>query len=143
GILAAIAIPQYRKSVEKSRAAGIMILMKAIYDSARFYQIVHGVYPKNFEQLDIEIPQSPDFTFPRQNNLANGNTGNICNCVWASRNPNSTRYTIIKRIDDGRTCCCGADVWAFACKSLGGVKDTEKCSHLSAAFKENACWFIP
>lgn len=56
GILAAVALPQYRKAVEKSRATEAMTLMKAISQAVDVYYIVNNKYPKKFADLDIDIP---------------------------------------------------------------------------------------
>ena len=56
GILAAVALPQYRKAVEKSRATEVVTLMKAISQSIDNYYMINGVYPKKFSDLDIDIP---------------------------------------------------------------------------------------
>ena len=58
GILAAIAVPQYQKAVEKSRMTeGIMIVRK-IAEMHQAYYMATGNYLGNFdiEKLDITIP---------------------------------------------------------------------------------------
>ena len=56
GILAAIALPQYEKAVEKSRAAEAMIIMRSIADANRRYYMATGEYTDDLSVLDIEIP---------------------------------------------------------------------------------------
>ena len=56
GILAAIALPQYRRIVEKSRASETLILMNAINKAVDVYYLTHNEFPKKFADLDIEIP---------------------------------------------------------------------------------------
>ncbi|WP_424246136.1 prepilin-type N-terminal cleavage/methylation domain-containing protein [Elusimicrobium posterum] len=58
GILAAIALPQYTKAVEKSRAATIKPMLKSLYDAQQVYYSAHGSYASSFDDLDIEIPWS-------------------------------------------------------------------------------------
>ena len=53
GILAAIALPQYRKAVLKSRFATIKDITRAIYDAEQRYYLVHNQYTKNWNDLDI------------------------------------------------------------------------------------------
>ncbi|ACC99071.1 PilE-like protein [Elusimicrobium minutum Pei191] len=57
GILAAIALPQYQKAVEKSRSAEALILLKAIYESAERYNLATGLWPQSSEWdvLDISL----------------------------------------------------------------------------------------
>ena len=56
GILAAVALPQYQKAVEKSKAAQAITLLRSTYDSAKAYQLANGSWPSNFDTLAIDIP---------------------------------------------------------------------------------------
>ena len=58
GILSAIALPQYEKAVEKSRATEGVMLTRAILDAQQRYYMANGTYTKDLEDLDIEIPGS-------------------------------------------------------------------------------------
>jgi len=58
GILAAIALPQYQKVMEKSKASQALTWIKSIYESIESYYLATGTYPNNFEQIDIELPES-------------------------------------------------------------------------------------
>ena len=59
GILAAIALAQYNKVVEKSNATQALTLLQAVYQSATRYELSTGNWPNSIEVLDIDIP--PDF----------------------------------------------------------------------------------
>ncbi len=56
GILAAVALPQYEKSVEKSRAAEAMIILKSIAEANKVYYMATGNYAEHLDDLDVEIP---------------------------------------------------------------------------------------
>jgi prepilin-type N-terminal cleavage/methylation domain-containing protein len=56
GILAAIALPQYQKAVEKFRAAEAFTILKAIASANEIYRLTTGTYASEMEDLDIEIP---------------------------------------------------------------------------------------
>lgn len=56
GILSAVALPQYTKAVEKSRAVEAMTLLKSIADANKVYYMANGVYAEHIDELDIEIP---------------------------------------------------------------------------------------
>lgn len=58
GILAAVALPQYQKAVEKSRATQALTLLKATWQAYEAYYLEHGQVPTTFTQLDIDIPWS-------------------------------------------------------------------------------------
>ena len=63
GILAAIALPQYTKTVEKSRASEAMLILKAATDAANRFYLMEGTYTGliltgDQSNLDIEVPAS-------------------------------------------------------------------------------------
>ncbi|MBO5011478.1 MAG: type II secretion system protein [Elusimicrobiaceae bacterium] len=73
GILSAVALPQYQKAVEKSRAVQAVILVKSIRDAAEIYRLANGVYPSSLNDLDIERPAAvKDFTWDSPREWANG-----------------------------------------------------------------------
>jgi type IV pilus assembly protein PilE len=55
GILAAIALPQYRIAVLKSRAVAALPMLKAIYEAEERYRLTTGNHVANFSDLDITI----------------------------------------------------------------------------------------
>jgi type IV pilus assembly protein PilE len=65
GILAAIALPQYTKAVEKSRVSEALINLKAISDAAQRYYLLNGNYTSiATDALDIEPATNTNmFTF--------------------------------------------------------------------------------
>ncbi len=56
GILSAVALPQYEKAVEKSRATQAFTLLKSLYAAQASYYMAHGRYAASFDALDVEIP---------------------------------------------------------------------------------------
>jgi prepilin-type N-terminal cleavage/methylation domain-containing protein len=56
GILAAIALPQYQRAIEKTRATEAIIAIKNIQEAKERYRLVTGEYPSSFDQLDISYP---------------------------------------------------------------------------------------
>ncbi len=56
GILAAVAVPQYQKAVEKSKAAQAWTMLKAAYQATVSYHLANGSYPTTISELDIDIP---------------------------------------------------------------------------------------
>ncbi len=57
GILAAVAVPQYQKSVLKSRYATMKPFVVAIAQAQEAYNLANGTYASSFEDLDISFPQ--------------------------------------------------------------------------------------
>lgn len=56
GILAAVALPQYQKAVEKSRAVQMMTLTKSIGQALEAYYQANGTGPTSFDELDVDLP---------------------------------------------------------------------------------------
>ena len=55
GILAAIALPQYQKAVEKSKAAQALALLKPIAQAAQTYYLANGTYATDIDELDVGL----------------------------------------------------------------------------------------
>ena len=56
GILAAIALPQYKKATEKSNAIEALTILKSLWESQQNYYLLHNTYALKFADLDIYIP---------------------------------------------------------------------------------------
>ena len=56
GILAAVAVPQYQKAVEKSRAAQALTLVKSVVQAQENYYLANGTYATSFDELAVDIP---------------------------------------------------------------------------------------
>lgn len=55
GILAAVALPQYQKAVDKARIAEAVLLLKPIISAEKIYYLENGEYTNKFENLDVNI----------------------------------------------------------------------------------------
>lgn len=58
-ILAAVAVPQYRRAVLKSEVATLLATGRAVRDAQEIYYLANGRYADTFEELDISV-QCPD-----------------------------------------------------------------------------------
>ena len=56
GILAAVALPQYQKAVEKSHAAQALTLVNSVFNAAENYYLANGTAPTRLDELTVEIP---------------------------------------------------------------------------------------
>lgn len=63
GILAAVAVPQYQKAVEKSKAVELLTVTRTLADAQQRYYLANGKYAKNQQELDIEIKGKYKCTF--------------------------------------------------------------------------------
>lgn len=55
GILAAVALPQYQKAVEKARLTTYMPLVRALYNAEEAYLLANGEYTTDLEALPIKV----------------------------------------------------------------------------------------
>ena len=58
GILSSVALPQYTKAVEKSRASEAVTLLKSIGDAKEVYFMSIGSFPSTFADLDLSFTSS-------------------------------------------------------------------------------------
>ena len=56
GILAAVALPQYKRSVVKARTATVLGLLKNVAEAQEVYYMHNGQYAPKFSDLDIDLP---------------------------------------------------------------------------------------
>ena len=64
GILAAIALPQYQKSVRKTRIAEARVNLKSIADGLELYILSNGNYTQDIADLDIQVnTESKDWSY--------------------------------------------------------------------------------
>ena len=62
GILAAVAVPQYKKAVYKTQYANMKALAASIIQARETYYLANGNYPTQFKDLDIDMPGGKDET---------------------------------------------------------------------------------
>ena len=62
GILSAIALPQYKKAVERAKMAEAVINLRAIANANRVYYMTNGVYagPNDIDKLDVQVTGEVD-----------------------------------------------------------------------------------
>ncbi len=83
GILAAVALPQYEKTVWKSKNTQLKVLMKSIVDAQIAYYLANGEYATTFDKLDIQMPNWTSAT--------SNTSSNSCQAI-TSGEPDSVRY---------------------------------------------------
>ena len=62
GILAAVALPQYQKAVQKARFTQLVTANEALVKAQKVYFLANGTYAESMDELDIEIPSKNDFS---------------------------------------------------------------------------------
>jgi prepilin-type N-terminal cleavage/methylation domain-containing protein len=131
GILAAVALPQYQKAVNKSRTVEVLINIKALLDAQKRYILETGSYAQTFGELDISISGTPNAADTVVNapgyiyDLSNG--GINPDQIFAAGTKNS--IMIWAQVSSAKLFCRALlsnsqDV--SICKSLGGTTDSAK-----------------
>ena len=127
GILAAIALPQYFKAVEKARGAEALSLLGAIAGAQQRYYLTHDDYTADFADLDLDFTNAdgstPDggtlltknFTLTLSTTVKTNAAG-----ITATRVKGRYPYTLTKSYNTGAVGCFG-DSNAI-CPSLGNFQ---------------------
>lgn len=143
GILAAIALPQYRVAVGKAQMIKMAPIARSIYDAVKRCEMANGSQADciNFENLDVHIPgaryQGYNAADPTSGVRADFSgafcwlrQGPIVHCDANERGAIGTTASYVLRAD-GNAYCLASNRGAYdeskgfghkICKSLGGVK---------------------
>ena len=78
GILAAIALPQYKKIVLKANLYKGIPLVESLYQAQQLYYLEHGQYTTDIDALDIETPR--DESCEKWESVSNEISG--WDCKW-------------------------------------------------------------
>jgi len=116
GILAAIALPQYFKAVEKSRAAEALSLFGSIAGAEQRYYLVNDAYTTNFSELDLDFDGANGSSLRTQSFTVVLNATNVRANRSGGRFPN----TLCKNYTTGATGCTNTAI----CSSLGSFSST-------------------
>ena len=108
GILAAVALPQYRASVGKARAVEIILALNALEKAQAVYKMTNGAYATNLNDLDIEIPRYV--------------TDNVLDTYAQIKVPNSSIHLQWIWNPREHRCISTGARGKNLCKSLGGVE---------------------
>ena len=129
GILAAVAVPQYQKAVEKSRATELYILLSSWAKAQRVYYLANDTYADDYTQLDIQLPYNTstadDDTFVGRNFEGGEYTFHKCgdnSCLYAYKSYHGGYYGLQVDVNPQKfNCMATADNQATEnlCKSLG------------------------
>jgi len=86
GILSAVALPQYKRAVEKTRYTQAVVSATAIFQAAESFRLANGFYPLDFYSLDIDLPGMTAHGTRADGSVSNIKASGIGYCVL-STNP--------------------------------------------------------
>ena len=125
GILAAIALPQYEKTVERARAAEAMQMVASIARANEVYKLANGSYTTDISLLDIQVPGT-DTSFngwSRKNTdkFQYGTRANLYSnsVAVAQRLPFISSYAIVALSDGQLVCHYYTNKHKEFCRGLG------------------------
>ena len=58
GILAAIALPQYQKAVDKTHFNSMLSVLRSLAEAKKVYFLANGEHARSFSVLDVQLPSS-------------------------------------------------------------------------------------
>ena len=131
GILAGVALPQYEKAVEKSRAAEAITGVRSIKNAQEVYFLANGEYTNDLNNLDVQMTgsdgryngvarkESKNFSFAARTSI-----GALPNAIaYANRFPLTEKYGIgMVAGDDSLYCVFYSAAGEKTCKTFGGTK---------------------
>lgn len=143
GILSAVALPQYEKAVNKARIATVKPILKSLSDAWDVLWLANGgnvpCTSECLTLLDIEVPQTKDFTFDLDE-VACGSNGSCGAIIFADNE--KMKFTVdyfAAGYDGGDTHYNNR----FRCGVYTGEDEAALCSKLGAKYDTVAQdWFF-
>ena len=131
GILAAVALPQYKVAVLKSRYAAIMPLSRTIKDAEERYYLANGKYTTLFEDLDLDYTNvSGNYWYLKNGYCSLTYTSGAIVCGITNINPElyyQIFFTHINNADAGKIFCLVStstnstdNIASQVCRSVSG-----------------------
>lgn len=128
GVLASVAVPQYKKAVYKSRYSKLELLAKEYVEAAKSYHLAAGEWPTEFDEMPLNpsgtstSPQGNDCRktgdmFCCLGHAVSGYQGNLISCGLSN-------YTLffMQSLDSGQKLCSakiGDDEASRVCEEVG------------------------
>lgn len=138
GILAAIAVPQYQKAVQKSRFVQLQIAMRNLFDAQKRYYMANGEYATELDLLDVlpsgELSETKDSI---QSDTYSCRFNNSFKEIFCTLIPNIGVGMIvyIPRDSYQPKCRATSEEGKKFCLTYGGVLDSSGTGYTDYTFK--------
>ena len=122
GILSSVALPQYQKAVEKSRATEVMMYVDAYIKAQQLYHMANGTFAEysKWGDLDISLPETLKYF-----DISGTCSSSICITNFSSKNSNfGYKLTLGMNFSNGtfiintRACQSNGSSGEAICKAL-------------------------
>jgi prepilin-type N-terminal cleavage/methylation domain-containing protein len=150
GILAAIALPQYQKAVEKSKITQAFVLLRTLRDAQQSYFYVNGNFTVNLLNLDIQIPG--DFVDKAEHKynytlikglhfqLENGDQNRVASAYMEE---DRSALNLTMKLNGSFICSSNKEKYKQLCQTLGKatpITQVQEPGH--SMCKQGECWRI-
>lgn len=130
GILTSVALPQYRRSVQRAEAMEALVNLKTIFDSAKRYRAANSETPLSLKGLDVQFFDGDDSSTPTIGNFnykfyddyiaacrvdGKGNStyaDTYCLIMYYKQDIGGTTYRDLLK------CNTSSEKWKYVCESL-------------------------
>ena len=126
GILAAVALPQYQKAVEKARMTEAITAVENIARAQELYYLANGKYTRDINDLDLDYGNLPDTDYSgikaKETSsfllTASNRTGEHTIIALAQRQPEGTKYALEVHRDKSRSATKYSNISAYESKLI-------------------------
>ena len=94
GILAAVALPQYQKAVEKSKATQALTLLKGVSQAVAEYYLANGGPFSTFDELSVDIPWTGNEQWTTQEPIQDTRSNGEWSLQWYRESQSTTSGTL-------------------------------------------------
>ena len=105
GILAAVALPQYDRSVLRSRMATAKPALVSLKEAIKLYHLETGTWPTSLEDLTIQIPENEGYWI--HSPIAAWEAESAPLAVWTGLTQNGTTFGLVLPVASNDWVCCG------------------------------------
>ena len=126
GILTSIALPQYRKSIQRAEAANALINVRAMFDAAKRYYATSSTWPTSITNLDVEFLDIATVDHDGEDAF------NMGEFQYSLINTNTLKGVAACRIANGET---DGNYCLVAYYRLNGVRDVYECNYQNSKYR--------